>query len=94
MWAVFFLLKKKNWLSFSSRSVRALSERRYFMAEDRGRWEDSGSTTKTATRAYIGFSSEVDKLPTQDIATGTVAFCVDTGDAYMFHEADEQWHLL
>lgn len=64
------------------------------MEEDKGKWEDAGSTVKTATRCYVGFSDEIAKLPVRDVATGSVAFCVDTGDAYMFHVADGQWHLL
>ena len=64
------------------------------MAEDRGNWEDTGSTVKTATRTFMGFSSEVNKLPKENVATGSVALCVDTGDAYIFHEADQTWHQL
>jgi hypothetical protein len=64
------------------------------MPEDKGKWDDTGPASHTDTRFYVGFSSEVDKLPREGVATGSMAFCVDTGDAYIYHGADDTWHQM
>lgn len=39
-----------------------------------------------------GLSKDVDKLPTT-LAMGSSAYCVDTGDLYMFDSENSQWIL-
>lgn len=38
-----------------------------------------------------GLSADVSKLP-HDVATGSMAFCVDTGDCYIFHRPSDTWY--
>jgi len=45
-------------------------------------------------RTYMGYSSDIDKLPKNDlIATGSVAMCLDTGDTYIYHKPSKTWNL-
>ena len=38
-------------------------------------------------------SSEVANLPTEGVNAGAWAYCVDTGDTYMFNAKTNQWVL-
>lgn len=43
---------------------------------------------------FMGLSSDVAKLPKgENIATGSVAVCLDTGDNYIYHRPTQQWML-
>lgn len=38
-------------------------------------------------------SDKVTELPTEDVKMGAWAYCVDTGDVYMFNADTKQWVL-
>lgn len=44
---------------------------------------------------FYGLSSDVDKLPKDPefIGSGSIAYCIDTGELYMFHQPSLTWHL-
>lgn len=43
-------------------------------------------------REYMGLSSDVDKLPHyKDLATGSLAICIDTGDSYFYDAVNKTW---
>ena len=43
-------------------------------------------------REYFGLSADVDKLPTySDLATGSSAYCVDSGELYMYNASTTEW---
>lgn len=42
-------------------------------------------------RSYYGLSKDVSKLP-HYVLNGSSAFCVDTGDMYIYLEFDDTWH--
>ncbi len=56
---------------------------------------DLGSLTATAAsgrqRHYKGLSRDVPKLP-HYVGTGSTAYCVDSGDVYMFEETTDTWY--
>jgi len=42
---------------------------------------------------FYGLSTDIASLPTDaEIGTGSVAYCVDTGDVYMFYQPTTSWH--
>lgn len=44
-------------------------------------------------RTYNGFSSDVGKLPTYpDLGAGSMAMCLDNGDAYFYHAKTKTWN--
>lgn len=55
--------------------------------------DDTGSFQKNEG-SYYGLAKDVDKLPKEKgMLNGTMAYCVDTGDVYMWCGADRRWHL-
>ena len=45
-------------------------------------------------REYYCLSADVSALPTGDgMYTGCTAYCVDTGDLYMYDAENEQWRM-
>ena len=51
---------------------------------DLGSWEATCSPYEKC-RTYQGLSTDVSKLPTyDDLLTGSTAFCVDTGEVYVY----------
>lgn len=41
---------------------------------------------------FMGLSSDVAKLPKgETIATGSVAYCLDSGEVYIFHRLSNEW---
>jgi len=43
-------------------------------------------------REYFGLSTDIDKLPKyEDLATGSSAYCVDSGDLYMYNADSKTW---
>lgn len=46
-------------------------------------------------RGYEGLSADVDKLPKYDnLGTGSMALCLDTGDFYKYHAQTKTWYKL
>lgn len=44
-------------------------------------------------RGYELLSTDVDKLPTSDnLMTGSSAYCIDTGDYYKYEATTKQWY--
>ena len=44
-------------------------------------------------RGYELLSSDVGKLPTSDnLMTGSSAYCIDTGDYYKYEATTKQWY--
>lgn len=44
-------------------------------------------------RNYYGLSEDVEKLPKySDLATGSFALCLDTGDSYFYHAPSQRWY--
>lgn len=43
-------------------------------------------------RNYDGLSSDVDKLP-HYVETGSSAYCIDTGDIYIYEKKSDIWYL-
>lgn len=50
-------------------------------------------------RSYMGLAKDVTKLPTaakypeyKDLATGSSAYCLDTGDFYFYSQSDDVWY--
>lgn len=45
---------------------------------------------------YQGLSKDVGKLPTQknnsDLATGSTAYCIDSGELYIYESLTGQWY--
>lgn len=41
---------------------------------------------------YMGLSIDVPNLPT-DFKTGATAYCIDTGEVYIFESSTQQWYL-
>ena len=41
---------------------------------------------------FYGLSADIAELPTEGIRSGSTAYCVDTGDIYIFEETNQQWH--
>lgn len=39
-----------------------------------------------------GLSQDVDQLPTENVVTGSTAYCVDTQDVYIFEETTSEWY--
>ena len=59
---------------------------------DLGSWECVGVETGNV-RTYNGLSADVDKLPTYpDLGAGSMAMCLDTGDAYFYHKKSRTWN--
>ena len=65
---------------------------------DLGSWLCMEKTHKNV-RAYTGLSTDVDKLPTKekypeykDLGSGSTAYCVDTGDLYMYEQSSDKWY--
>lgn len=45
-------------------------------------------------RNYQGFSTDVNKLPKYDnLEAGSTAYCLDTGDYYIYHAKTKTWVL-
>lgn len=43
---------------------------------------------------FMGLSSDVDKLSKiKNIATGSVAYCLDDGSVFIFHKPTLEWKL-
>lgn len=58
-----------------------------------GTWKIA-SKFKDGKRGYMGYSQDLDKLPTDDtVLTGSWALCVDTGDIYFYHVDTKNWEL-
>lgn len=59
-----------------------------------GSFDDSMSGVRNANDRLdlYGLSEDVDKLPTEGINSGSTAFCVDTGDVYIFLRYTKQWY--
>lgn len=53
----------------------------------RGNW----ITGENATYVEIGFNASEDTLPTDGIATGSLALDAKTGDIYSFDEESSSW---
>ena len=64
---------------------------------DLGSWVCSGVKSDCTygtlqIREYFGLSSDVSKLPVyDDLATGSNAYCVDSGDLYIFNAVSKTW---
>jgi hypothetical protein len=50
-------------------------------------------------RNYYGLSDDAERLPTaknlpkySDLATGSFALCLDTGDSYFYHAPSQKWY--
>lgn len=44
-------------------------------------------------RKYVGLSADVSKLPKyDDLATGSTAYCADTGDEYYYVSSAQTWY--
>lgn len=44
-------------------------------------------------RNYVGLSTDIGKLPTyDDLATGSMAYCADTGDEYYYVSSTQTWY--
>ena len=41
---------------------------------------------------FYGLSADVGKLPATGINSGSIAYCADTGDVYMFIKSTGQWY--
>lgn len=39
-----------------------------------------------------GLSQDVGQLPTENVVTGSTAYCVDTQDVYIFEETTSEWY--
>lgn len=69
-------------------------------ATDLGSWVCTGAKRdltygKYQIRDYSGLSTDVSKLPTyDDLATGSSAFCVDTGTVYVYNAVAKTWNAL
>lgn len=64
---------------------------------DLGKWECVDSDGNK--REYRGLSSEATKLPTEaqypqykDLASDSIAYCVDTQEVYMYFKPDDRWY--
>ena len=58
---------------------------------DLGSWECVESEGNK--RQYWGLSADVSKLPKYDnLATGSSALCLDTGDVYGYHAKTKTWY--
>lgn len=58
-----------------------------------GTWKIA-SKFKDGKRGYMGYSQDLDLLPTDDsVLTGSWALCVDTGDIYFYHVENRTWEL-
>ena len=43
-------------------------------------------------REYFGLSSDVSKLPVyEDLATGSNAYCIDSGELYIYNAVGKTW---
>lgn len=65
------------------------------MQEEYGTFSDSMINVKNRNdRAeFYGLAQDVSLLPTTDeIASGSVAYCVDTGDIFMYLKATHTWY--
>ena len=59
---------------------------------DLGSWECVGVEAGNV-RTYNGLSTDVAKLPTYpNLGAGSIAMCLDTGDAYFYHKKSKTWH--
>lgn len=44
-------------------------------------------------RNYVGLSADIGKLPTyDDLATGSMALCVDTSTKYYYESSSQTWY--
>lgn len=60
---------------------------------DLGSWECV--EVEALKRTYYGFSQDIDKLPKyDDLGTGSLALCLDTGACYTYHALTKEWYLL
>lgn len=60
--------------------------------EDWGHWERVSNEGMVTT--FYGLSTEVGKLPIyNELATGSTALCLDTGDLYIYHKGLNKWYL-
>ena len=63
------------------------------VVHDLGSWE-CVSREDVNQRNYQGFSADVDKLPKYDnLEAGSTAYCLDTGDYYIYHAKTKTWVL-
>lgn len=60
---------------------------------DLGSWVRTNPEEKGMKRDYEGLSKDIGKLP-KYVATGSSAFCIDTGDILKFHESTKEWHPI
>ena len=52
------------------------------------------SRTGANKREYQGFAIDVPKLPKyDDLEAGSTAYCLDTGDYYIYHAKTKEWVL-
>ena len=59
---------------------------------DLGSWECVDGQDRNQ-RNYQGLSIDVDKLPTyDDLEAGSTAYCVDTGEYYIYHAKTKTWY--
>lgn len=56
-------------------------------------------TLENGKRNYLGLSTDIAKLPKvatypeyTDLKTGSTAYCVDTGDLYMYEASNDNWY--
>ena len=60
---------------------------------DLGSFQCTG--TEGTKRSYEGLSAHVSKLPKyENLATGSSALCLDTGDYYKYHAPTKTWYKL
>ena len=61
---------------------------------DLGSIEDTSGTGDNK-RNFQLFNADVSKLPTtKDVAGGSTAFVIDTGDVYLFHGQTRTWNSI
>lgn len=73
-------------------------------APDIGNWECTEMYTTVigkTIRSYFGQSADVSKLPKKttnfayaSLGSGSTAFCVDTGDLYMYNSKTNEWATI
>ena len=63
---------------------------------DLGSWVETKNKT-SKTRTFKGLSKDVELLQNltyDDLPTGSSAFCVDTGDIYIYEKTTKEWNKL
>lgn len=63
-----------------------------------GNWIVTDETYRTDIKTLMGLASDVANLPKAsstenfDLATGSTAYCLDTGDTYIYYEITDTWY--